>query len=532
MNFFINATMPKQKSGIEHAELKRLDLFNKNEEPVMVVLRDWDPNTHINANNAGIADDQLINMFDYFQEATQIAAKKVQVQDIEFGVLNIKMTDDAEKSRYLVQSNEQLVARVNYNVDADRQVKSVEWFDGFNNLYRVDHYDSRGFISLQQWYTPDNKIGTETWQTPSGRTVIEAFHKKTMRGEIIKTGWRLIDRNDQVYQFDTLAELTKYFFDCLNDDYWSLDQPNVFIADRTHLGDWGLLHLKKPAYTVFHLHNAHTADAQNPAAPLLNNNYEFSLHNIDGYDAVVSATYKQTADVRARFQPKTKLFTIPVGIVPERLLDAPRVPIAERQFGKMVVFARIAWEKHLDDLVRAIGIVHQEFPQVTLDLYGYPDPSDNYKACREVEQVIEEYHLSDVVSLKGYTTDIDEVQNNAMMYGLTSRMEGFNLAIMEAISHGLIAFSYDVNYGPNEIVEDGVNGSVVPYGDYQALAQAILKVLRDPKLADKYMTSAYDSAERYSEASVWAAWQSLLADAKESWPVKLAAMPGYQGGQQ
>ena len=46
-------------------------------------------------------------------------------------------------------------------------------------------------------------------------------------------------------------------------------------------------------------------------------------------------------------------------------------------------------------------------------------------------------------------------------------MEGFNLAIMEAISHGLIAFSYDVNYGPNEIVEDDVNGNVVPYEDYE-----------------------------------------------------------------
>lgn len=531
MNFFINATMPKQKSGIEHAELKRLDLFNKNNEPVMVVLRDWDPNAHINANDAGIVDNQLINMFDYFQESLQIEPKKLQVQDIEFGALNIKFADDVEKSRYLVKSNEQLVARVNYNVDADRQVKSVEWFDGFNNLYRVDHYDSRGFISLQQWYTPDNKIGTETWQTPSGRTVIEAFHKNTMSGEINKTSWRLIDRANQVYQFDTLAELTKYFFDCLNDDYWSLDQPNVFIADRSHLGDWGLLHLKKPAYTVFHLHNAHTANAQNPAAPLLNNNYEFSLNNIDGYDAVVSATHKQTADVRARFQPKTKLFTIPVGVVPDRLLGAPRVPVAERKFGKMVVFARIAWEKHLDDLVRAIGLVHQEFPEVTLDLYGYPDPSDNYKARREVEQVIDEYQLSDVVTLKGYTTDIDQVQNEAMMYGLTSRMEGFNLAIMEAISHGLIAFSYDVNYGPNEIVEDGVNGAVVPYGDYNALAQAILQVLRDPKLAEQYMTGAYESAERYSEASVWSAWQSLLVDAKESWPAKLAGMPGYRGGQ-
>ena len=143
---------------------------------------------------------------------------------------------------------------------------------------------------------------------------------------------------------------------------------------------------------------------------MLNNNYEFSLNNIDGYDAVVSATHKQTADVRARFQPKTKLFTIPVGVVPERLLRAPRVPVAERKFGKMVVFARIAWEKHLDDLVRAIGLVHQEFPEVTLDLYGYPDPSDNYKARREVEQVIDEYQLADVVTLKGYTTDIDQVQ--------------------------------------------------------------------------------------------------------------------------
>src|SRR5699024_11916588 len=89
--------------------------------------------------DAGIADDQLINMFDYFQGALQIEPKKLQVQDIEFGALNIKFADDAEKSRYLVKSNEQLVARVNYNVDADRQVKSVEWFDGFNNLYRVDH---------------------------------------------------------------------------------------------------------------------------------------------------------------------------------------------------------------------------------------------------------------------------------------------------------------------------------------------------------------------------------------------------------
>ncbi|MCQ0053634.1 glycosyl transferase family 1, partial [Pediococcus acidilactici] len=176
-----------------------------------------------------------------------------------------------------------------------------------------------------------------------------------------------------------------------------------------------------------------------------------------------------------------------------------------------------------------VALVHQVVPEVTLDLYGYADGSNNYEARRLVEEVIEANQLEDVVKLKGYTTDIDKVENNAMMFGLTSRMEGFNLAVMEGIAHGLISFSYDVNYGPNEIVEDGVNGKVVPYGDYEALAQAMIKVLKDPQLAQKYSTGAYDSAERYSDENVWHAWEELLQDAENCWPDKLKAMPEYRG---
>jgi poly(glycerol-phosphate) alpha-glucosyltransferase len=526
MNFFVNATMPNQKSGIEHAQLKRFELFNDKGTDSRVVLRDWDPNAHVNANAAGIPDKQLINMFDYFQEATDIAPKMVHVDDLDFGVPNTKFEQDGDQNRYLVTTEQgQLVARVNFDPADDRRVRSTELFDGFNNLYQVNHYDSRGFLSLSQWYTPDNKIGTETWQTPTGRTVLETFNKNDAAGEYKKSGWRLIEKDGYIMQFDTIEELTKHFFDRLNADFWSEEHPNVFVLDRSHLGDWGLLHLDKPAYIVMHLHNSHAGDAQEPMHSILNNHYEFAMNAMDKYDAVVSATHKQTHDVNERFHPKTKLFTIPVGVVPDRLTFGERVPVADRQFGKMIAFARIAWEKHLDDLVRAVGIVHKEFPEVTLDLYGYADPTDNYKARRAVEDAIKEYDLDGVVTMKGYTTDIDAVENNAMMYGLTSRMEGFNLAIMEAISHGLISFSYDVNYGPNEIVEDGVNGNVIEYENYEAMAEAMLKVLRDPELAQKYSTGAYDSAQRYSEENVWKAWKELLDDAEKTWPAKLAAMP-------
>ncbi|MTV82346.1 glycosyltransferase family 4 protein [Secundilactobacillus folii] len=523
MIFFINATMQKQKSGIEHAELKRFELFNAHHVDSRFLIRDWDPALHDNTKLAGIPDENLIGMFDYFQQATHVKPKRITIDDLDFGVLNIHADPDLPNNRSLVKTAQgQLVARVNYREDHET-VRSVELFDGFNNLYRVDNYDTRGFISLSQMYTPDNKVGTEVWQTPTGHVVLETFNRADAQGKVQKSGWRLTDADGTIRVFDTIEELTAHFFNLMNEKFWSVKQPNIFILDRSHLGDWGLLQLKKPAYTVMHLHNSHAGDAQEPMHSILNNNYEFAMNALDSYDAVVSATHKQTHDVEARFHPIAKLFTIPVGVVSQELLDGPRVPVKDRQYGKVVAFARIAWEKHLDDLVRAVGIVHKEVPEVSLDLYGYADASDNYRARRAVEKAIKEYDLDGVVTMKGYTTEIDKVENQAMMFGLTSRMEGFNLAVLEAISHGLISFSYDVNYGPNEIVEDGVNGNVVPFNDYKAMAAAMLKVLKDPKLAQKYSTGAYDSSERYSPANVWNAWQSLIDDANQIWPTKLAA---------
>lgn len=469
-------------------------------------------------------------MFDYFQQAQEVKARRITLADLDFGVADTNAKREPAKNRALVMAGNQLVARVNFWPDQHR-VHSTELFDAFGNLYLVEQYDSRGFVSLQQWYTPDNQIGMETWLTPAGQPVLESFNRDDRQGERQKSGWRLTDRNGQVWQFATIEALTQHFLDDLNADFWDEARPNVFVLDRSHLAEWGITRLKRPAYTVLYLHNAHTANAQDPADPVLNNNYEFALNDLDAFDAVVSATTKQAQAVATRFHPRAANFAIAVGIVPDQQLGAKRVPVADRQFGKIIAFARIAWEKHLDDLVRAVAIVHQEFPQVTLDLYGYADPTDNYQARRQVEQVIQAKHLEQVVTLKGYTQDIDQIENSAMMFGVTSRMEGFNLAVMEAIAHGLIAFSYDVNYGPNEIVEDGVNGQVVPYGDYQALAAAMLKVLRDPGLAQRYSTGAYESAKRYSSAAVWAQWQKLLADAQAHWPAKLVAARYQQPGE-
>lgn len=282
------------------------------------------------------------------------------------------------------------------------------------------------------------------------------------------------------------------------------------------LADGALTRLKKPAYTVMHLHNSQAGDAQDPLHSILNNNYEYALNNINNYDAIVSATQRQTDDVIERFHPTTKMFTIPVGIVPDETIAADRVPESKRTFGKVVAVARVAPEKRLDHLAKAVKLVHDEVPEVTLDLYGYLDSSNDYIAKRKIEKVIKENHLEDVIHLKGYTNDVNSVYDDAQIFGLTSVMEGFDLAIMESISHGVVGVTYDVNYGPNDIIQDGKNGYVVDFDDYKAVAKRMIELFKDPKLMQKMSDGAYESAKRYSTEAVWQDWKALLDDAEKT----------------
>lgn len=520
MNFFINSSYNEQNSGIEHAQIKRSLLFRKNKTPFKLLFLAWNPLLHHYLNQKNIKDIEILNVFDYFQNTEQVVSKKIYYSDIDFGVSNLKYNEEKDKNRYIVFQDNNIVGRINYfpkKISNDKQVKSVEFFDGFGNLYRVDFYDLRGFVSLVQWYTPDNKIGTEVWYSIDGRPVVETYHRKNALGELKKSGWKTISPNGTVKIFDTLSDVFLQFFNEINDKYFDKSEPNIFIMDRSDDVEEQLQLLNQPAFTALHLHNSHAGDAQKPDTSILNNNYEYSLNDINRYDAVISATHKQTDDVIKRFHPLAKTFTIPVGVIPDNHFNKKEIPMNERKFGQILVTARIAPEKQLDQLIRAIGIAKKIIPELSLDMYGYIDHSNNDIAMKKINKAIDEYNLKDCVHIHSYVQNVAKVQKEAQVYGLTSVMEGFNLALMEAMSQGDIGLTYDVNYGPNELVKDQVNGYVVDYGDYKTMAQRLITIFSNKDLMDKLSKNAYHYSKRYSEDSVWQDWKDFLDFAKEDW---------------
>jgi glycosyltransferase involved in cell wall biosynthesis len=148
----------------------------------------------------------------------------------------------------------------------------------------------------------------------------------------------------------------------------------------------------------------------------------------------------------------------------------------------LVCVARLVPQKRHRDLIRALtGIVREE-PMVRLLLVG-TGPEERSLRALAVDCGVEEH-----VHWLGERRDVSEILAAADLFVLPSAFEGVPLALLEAMAAGLPVVVTDVP-GSSEVVENGVSGLCVPPRSPEALAAAILRLLRRP-----------DEARRLAEA--------------------------------
>jgi glycosyltransferase involved in cell wall biosynthesis len=99
-----------------------------------------------------------------------------------------------------------------------------------------------------------------------------------------------------------------------------------------------------------------------------------------------------------------------------------------------------------------------------------------------LENKVEQNGLSSCVELLGFRDDPLQYMAAGDLFVLSSLWEGFGNVIVEAMACGTATVATACPHGPDEIIRDGESGLLVPPGDADALAKAILRVLEQPQL--------------------------------------------------
>lgn len=113
------------------------------------------------------------------------------------------------------------------------------------------------------------------------------------------------------------------------------------------------------------------------------------------------------------------------------------------------------------------------------------------------------------IDFLGFRDDVGALLAAADVFVMPSRSEGLPLALLEAMHAGVAVIATEVG-GVPEVVTDGEEALLVPPGDVDALAQALLRVLEDDELRARLVARARRRAEeRYSVRSMTDAYEAL-----------------------
>lgn len=198
----------------------------------------------------------------------------------------------------------------------------------------------------------------------------------------------------------------------------------------------------------------------------------------------------------------------PIHVIPNGIERPPESALRARADVQplIVSMGRLSNEKQFGKLISAFAQLATRYPDWRLAIAGEGPQRD------ALQRQIQDHGLARRVELVGWVDDPFAFLSRGAIYVLSSRYEGFPVALLEAMAMGLAVVSVDCDSGPREIIQDGVNGRLVPVGDLAVLTQSIAQLIEDQQLRNRLGSAARTVVERFSPERFEERWDRVFGD--------------------
>lgn len=385
--------------------------------------------------------------------------------------------------------------------DVSVEKKYAQHGDNFTRIFNIEgHYIQYNkytdnskkklqFIDYMSSRNPSNKVYREIYRNNIKSCII------TYNEEDIETQ-KIILKNDHPFLNIIIKEneIKTFVFNEENIQNTTIENEHnkwiktfiksddiIFFDDnlKKNLNIFKDINCKKIAF--FHSHENHDKSSN-------------FLKNSKDFDNYVFLTSKQLEKITQENKTIEKKYFL----LPHYYKETINLPQDSRT-NRIITISRLTKNKRIIDGIKAFSLIYQKFPNLTYEIYGKGPELEN------IIKEIKKLNLEDKIILKGYTQDPLKLFSESILSIALSEFEGFGLSILESLSMSCPVISYDIEYGPKELIKNNVNGFLCPKDDIESIATSIEKII----LQNNYFqNNCISSIEQYS----YEKWKNKLLE--------------------
>lgn len=495
----INLGIGWASSGVEYAQAYRAQIFRRLGLSAKFVFTNMFQSENLQhfTQNIGFRDDEIIWLYGFFTDIP-VAPTTYRKEDLEgtfsSAISRKETSPDGKLVRYYFEDKDLYVNASLCGEDL-AYVQRAEYVSG-GSLIRKDYFSYTKLFS--EYYTPSDgqsKVRSRSFFNEDGSLAYE----ENCFGD------------DSIFTFPdricySQEDLLAFFLEKLE-----LTKQDILLLDRATGIAQAVFEEKGQAKLAVVVHAEHYNEKNTSDQHVLwNNYYEYQFSHADKVDAFITSTAKQAQVLSDQFSQYTTfspaIYAIPVGS-----LEDLRRPLASRKPFSLITGSRLAKEKHIDWLVQAVALAHEQLPELQFDIFGEGGERQH------LQGLIDTLEAGDYIHLRGHQ-NLTSIYQEYEVYLTASTSEGFGLTLMEAVGSGLPLIGLDVPYGNQTFIDHGHNGYLIEASvlkntseTVQAFAEKIVTYFTQMS-SEAAQAASYELAREYQQDRLEAKWKAFVED--------------------